>query len=76
MSAKIWKVYPPHAIVMELLERKGSMTDSEILEALKDIYKDIGVDDLNKLLMEMEIYGKVNVSTLMRGKRLVELRKK
>ena len=73
---KTWKVHPLYTTIAELLEKKGSMTDVELLEALKMLYKDVGFSDLNKTLMQMEVSGKINVSMLMKGKRLVELKEK
>jgi hypothetical protein len=73
---KMWRPYPIYTIVADILKKKGSITDEELLEAVKMFYKDADVDDLNKTLMRMEIAGMVTVSTLMRGKRLIELRRR
>ncbi len=59
--------------IIETLEKKGPLTDMELFEVLKQSYGDIGFRDVNQTLMEMEIKGKVYVSTLARGKRRVEL---
>jgi Fe2+ or Zn2+ uptake regulation protein len=59
--------------IMETLEKKGPLTDMELFDVLKQSYEDIGFTDVNQTLMEMEIRGKVYVSTLTRGKRRVEL---
>lgn len=59
--------------IMETLEKKGPLTDMELFDVLKQSYEDIGFKDVNQTLMEMEIKGKVYVSTLTRGKRRVEL---
>jgi len=61
---------------MEILQKKGSTTDTELLEMLKAFYKEIGLDDLNRNLMAMEISGLIHVSSLTRGKRLVQLKEK
>ncbi len=76
MSTRTWKIHPLHTTIAEILEKKGSVTDAELFETLKEIYKDIGFNDLNSTLMRMEVVGKIHVSTLMKGKRLVELRKR
>jgi len=73
---KTWKVQPLYATIIEILERKGSLSDVELFEALKAFYKDIGFDELNQTLMRMEVTGLVTISSLTRGKRLVELTKK
>lgn len=73
MAVKTWKPRPLHMAIMETLEKKGPLTDMELFDVLKQSYEDIGFKDVNQTLMEMEIKGKVYVSTLTRGKRRVEL---
>jgi len=75
MSVKTWKPRPPYLTIVEILEKKGPLTDTELFDLLKEQYEDIGFGDLNKTLMDMEIKGKIYVSTLARGKRRVELTK-
>lgn len=58
---------------MEILERKGALTDLALYDLLKSKYENLGFGSFNKTLMKMEIEGKVYVSTLARGKRRVEL---
>ncbi|OYT43724.1 hypothetical protein CW711_07055 [Candidatus Bathyarchaeota archaeon] len=72
---KMWKPYPTYTVVADILKKKGSVTDEELLEAVRTFYKDVSVEDLNKVLMKMEIAGLITVSNLMRGKRLIELRR-
>ncbi len=73
MAVKTWKPRPLDMAIMETLEKKGPLTDMELFDVLKQSYEDIGFTDVNQTLMEMEIRGKVYVSTLTRGKRRVEL---
>jgi hypothetical protein len=58
---------------VEILERKGPLTDVEIFELIKGSHGEAGFGDLNKTLMQLEIRGKVYVSTSTKGKRRVEL---
>jgi hypothetical protein len=58
---------------VEILERKGSLTDMELYDLIKETHGAAGFGDLNKTLMRLEIQGKVYVSTLAKGKRRVEL---
>ncbi|MCW4025873.1 MAG: hypothetical protein NWE76_00130 [Candidatus Bathyarchaeota archaeon] len=76
MSRSTWQVQPIYATVMEILQEKGSLTDSDLFEVLKAFYKDIGPDDLNKTLMRMEVTRLISVSSLTKDKRLVQLTKK
>jgi len=73
MSIKTWKPHPLFTTIVEILNRKGSLTDVELYDLLKETYGDVGFGNLNKTLMKMEIEGKVYVSALTRGKRRVEL---
>ena len=75
MSGKTWQIQPIYATVIEILQEKGSIADTELFEILKVFYKEIGFDDLNKTLMGMEVNNLVSVSTLSKNRRLVELRK-
>jgi Fe2+ or Zn2+ uptake regulation protein len=73
MSIKTWKPHPLYTRIIEILQRKGPLTDIELYDLLKESYEDIGFGNLNKTLMRMEIKGKIYVSALTRGKRRVEL---
>lgn len=73
MSIKTWKPHPLYTTIVEILERKGPLTDVELYDLLKESYEGIGFGDLNKNLMRMEIEGKIYVSALTKGKRRVEL---
>lgn len=76
MSIRTWKPYPLHMMIIELLESKGPMADIDMFNILKEDHEEIGFRTFNQTLMEMEIAGKVHVSSLTRGKRRVELVKK
>lgn len=62
--------------ILELLDRKGAMTDEELFNQLKESHEDLGFGMLNTTLMRMEVQGKVYVSALTKGKRRVELVKR
>jgi len=73
LSTKTWKPYPLYTTIMEIMERKGPLTDVELYDLFKETHGEVGFGDLNKTLMRLEIQGKVYVSTLTKGKRRVEL---
>ena len=73
MSIKTWKPYPLYTMIMEILKRKGSLTDVELYDVLKESYDSLGFETVNKTLMRMEIEGKIYVSAATKGKRRVEL---
>jgi hypothetical protein len=60
------------SFILEVLSKKGAMTDSDLLEIVGEEFKDIGLADFNRLLMNLEIEGKVYVSNLTKGKRRIE----
>jgi hypothetical protein len=76
MATKTWKSRPLDLTIVEVLEKKGPMTDAELLDLLKETHEDLGFGVLNQMLMKMEIMGKVYVSSLTKGKRRVELVKR
>jgi len=73
MSIKTWKPHPLNVAIVELLDKRGPLTDEELYDLLKESYGSVGFGNLNRELMRMEIGGKIHVSTLTKGKRRVEL---
>ncbi len=73
MAEKTWKSRPLDLTIVETLEKKGPMTDADLLDLLKETYSDLGFGMLNQTLLKMEVSGKVYVSSLTKGKRRVEL---
>ncbi len=76
MAAKTWKPHPLDLNIVELLEKKGAMTDEELFDALKETQEQLGFGIVNQTLMKLEIQGKIYVSSLTKGKRRVELVKR
>jgi len=70
---RTWKPHPLSIVIVELLQRKGPTTDSELHDMVREVRGDLGFDILNKELMRLEIQGIIHVSALARGKRRVEL---
>ncbi|MEM2970908.1 MAG: hypothetical protein QW270_00585 [Candidatus Bathyarchaeia archaeon] len=73
MPVKTWKTHPAYYVLLEILKKKGAMTDAELFEALNEEFKDLGFKDFNQLLMRLEISGKIRTTSMTRGKRRVEL---
>lgn len=76
MTIKTWKTRPVEGFILEVLSKKGAVTDSELFDIVGEEFEDIGFADLNRLMMNLEIEGKIYVSSLTKGKRRVELIKK
>ena len=73
MTVKTWKTRPAHFVLLEILNKKGNMTDDDLFDALKEEFEDLGYKDFNELLMQLEVSGKIRTSSMARGKRRIEL---
>ncbi len=73
MPMKTWKPHPLYVTIVEILEKKGSLTDTELCDLLKESHGEIAFGVVNKTLMNLELEGKIHVSTFARKKRRVEL---
>lgn len=60
-------------MIVEVLEKKGALADTELLKDVEDVYGEMSFRELNGLLMKLEVIGLIRVSRLMKGKRRVEL---
>jgi hypothetical protein len=76
MRGGIWQVQPIQATIIEILQEKGSMTTSDLFETVQAFYSEIGFADLMKILMKMEVTNLVSVSSLLKDKQLVQLKKR
>ncbi|MDH5780434.1 MAG: hypothetical protein OEZ29_07545 [Candidatus Bathyarchaeota archaeon] len=76
MSIRTWRAEPLDVKVIEFLESKGALTDDDLFGLLKEAYDDVGFGELNKVLLRLEIEGRIRVSSSVKGKRRVELREK
>lgn len=70
---KTWKTRPASSYLLEVLNKKGDMTDDDLFELLKDEYEDLGFKDFNQFLLNLEVSGKIRTSSMARGKRRIEL---
>jgi len=59
--------------MLEVLTKKGDLTDDELFAQLKEEFEDLGFKDFNDLLLRLEISGKIRTSSMSRGKRRIEL---
>ncbi|OLD79093.1 hypothetical protein AUF62_00560 [archaeon 13_1_20CM_52_20] len=69
----IWSPRPMSLAIVELVEKKGPLTDIELHKELKASFGEVSFRELNKNLMKLELGGVLRVSRLMKGKRQVEL---
>ena len=73
MQIKTWKTHPAYYFLLEILKKKGALTDAELFEELSEEFKDLGFKDFNELLMRLEISGTIRAASMVRGKRRIEL---
>lgn len=59
--------------IVEVLEKKGPVTDIDSQKELKSNLGEVSFRELNRELMKLELAGVLRVSRLMKGKRQVEL---
>ena len=72
-STRTWDPHPLSLSIVETLQKKGALTDIDLLGEMKDMYGDLSFRDLNSALFKLEVTGIIRVSRLMKGKRQVEL---
>jgi hypothetical protein len=73
MPVKTWKTRPAYFVLLEILTKKGDMTDDDLFSQLKEEFEDLGYKDFNEILMRLEVTGKIRTTSMSRGKRRVEL---
>ena len=73
MRVETWKARPVYFVLLEILTKKGDMTDDDLFSQLKEEFEDLGYKDFNNILMRLEVSGKIRTTSMSRGKRRVEL---
>lgn len=71
--SKVWSPRPIELAIVEVLEKKGALTDLDLQKELKGSYGEVSFREVNSNLMKLEIIGILRVTRLMKGKRQVEL---
>jgi hypothetical protein len=64
--------YPLRNLVYEKIKQAGNMNDSDLLNSLIKEGVSLSETNLNKTLLDLEIYGLVRVSWITKDKRRVE----
>ena len=70
---KVWGPRPLQLLVLDVIGRKGPMTDDELLRELVNGKEDLSFREMNGILLKLEVNGLIRVSRQMKGKRRVEL---
>jgi len=70
---RVWGPRPLQLLVLDVIGRKGPMTDEELLREVRNGKEDLSFREMNSILMKLEITGLIRVSRQMKGKRRVEM---
>ncbi len=70
---KVWGPRPLQLFVLDVIGRKGPLTDDELLREIRNGKEDLSFRELNRILLKLEVNGLVRVSRQMKGKRRVEI---
>jgi hypothetical protein len=65
--------YPIRNIVYEKIKQSTTLTDSELISVLSKEGIDLDISEINKILLDLEIYGLLKVSWISKDKRRIEL---
>jgi hypothetical protein len=64
--------YPIRNIIYEKIKQAGNMTDSDLINVLTKDTIHLNESELNKILLDLEIYGLIRVSWVTKDKRRIE----
>jgi hypothetical protein len=65
--------YPIRNIVYEKIKQSNTLTDSELSSVLSKEGINLDHSEINKILLDLEIYGLLKVSWISKDKRRIEL---
>ena len=64
--------YPLRNLIYEKIKQAGNMTDSDLTNVLAKEGVSLNEPNLNKTLLDLEIYGLIRVSWITKDKRRIE----
>jgi hypothetical protein len=65
--------YPLRNLIFEKIKEAGNMTDFDLLNSLNKDNISLTQADLDKTLLDLEIYGLIRVSWISKDKRRIEI---
>ena len=65
--------YPLRTIVFEKIKQYGNITDQELINSLSKDNVITLENDLNKILLDLEIYGLIHVTWITKDKKRIEI---
>lgn len=64
--------YPLRNLIYERIKQVGNLTDVDLMSALNKDTISVNEVDLNKILLDLEIYGLIKVGWITKDKRRIE----
>ncbi|MGN6348902.1 MAG: hypothetical protein ACTHJ7_00565 [Candidatus Nitrosocosmicus sp.] len=65
--------FPIRTVVFEKIKQYGNITDQELINSLSKDNVVTLEDDLNKILLDLEIYGLIQVTWISKDKKRIEV---
>ncbi len=65
--------YPIRNVIYEKIKQSGNMTDADLVNSLTKDGILLAESELNKTLLDLEIFGLIQVSWVTKDKRRIEL---
>jgi hypothetical protein len=65
--------FPMRTVVFEKIKQYGNITDQELINSLSKDNVVTLEDDLNKILLDLEIYGLIQVTWISKDKKRIEI---
>lgn len=65
--------FPIRTVVFEKIKQHGNITDQELINSLSKDNVVTLEDDLNKILLDLEIYGLIQVTWISKDKKRIEI---
>ena len=65
--------YPLRTVVFEKIKQHGNITDLDLINSLSKDNIITLEDDLNKILLDLEIYGLIQVTWVTKDKKRIEV---
>ncbi|MEJ7641152.1 MAG: hypothetical protein WKF36_03040 [Candidatus Nitrosocosmicus sp.] len=65
--------YPLRTVVFEKIKQYGNITDQDLINSLAKDNIITLEDDLNKILLDLEIYGLIQVTWVTKDKKRIEV---
>jgi hypothetical protein len=64
--------YPLRNLIYEKIKQQGNITDAELMNLLAKEDVNVTVEQFNKTLLDLEIYGLIRVGWITKDKRRIE----